>query len=70
MPERSIYGVACKTKSEEEEKWLVKYVTHMYAAAGCRIHFEDGSSALGSAFVQHADESLLREGTFDLEAWQ
>ena len=70
MPKQTIHGLACLIKSQEEADRLAAYRTHMFSVGGCEITFEDGSTVSGWVFYWNADELLLREGTFDLEAWK
>lgn len=69
FPEQTIHGIACKIRSQEEADRLAAYETAMYGASGCGIRLEDGSIVSGWTFVWNADESLLEEGTFDLQDW-
>ncbi|OJJ42587.1 hypothetical protein ASPZODRAFT_137202 [Penicilliopsis zonata CBS 506.65] len=64
-----IRGVACMIESQEEADRLAAYETEMYAVKGCPIYFDDGEDSGGLTFYWVGDESLLREGTFDLKDW-
>lgn len=70
-PDQTIHGVAYKVQTQKEADRLAAYETEMYKKKGCCIHFKNGwlsgSVAPGLTFAWNADESLLKEGSFDLK---
>ncbi|GKZ26787.1 hypothetical protein AbraCBS73388_003171 [Aspergillus brasiliensis] len=68
-PEKPIYGVAYKVRSQAEENRLAEYETDMYRKKGCIIEFRDGSKVPGVTFVWNADPGMLKEEGFDMKDW-
>ncbi|RAH59706.1 hypothetical protein BO85DRAFT_248510 [Aspergillus piperis CBS 112811] len=68
-PEKPIYGVGYKVRSQVEEDSLAEYETDMYRKKGCVIEFRDGSKVPGVTFVWNADPGLLKEEGFDMKDW-
>lgn len=67
-PGHPVYGMACKTKTQEEMDRLAAYESVNYAVDGYILHFENGSSAFGNTLCWQGDVSILREGADILHA--
>ena len=65
-----VCGVAYEVQSSMEEERLKAHETDNYLPRGCLIKFTDGSQVTGKVFKWNGDNSLLKEGTFDLKDWQ
>lgn len=66
-----VHGMAYWVKSKGELGRLMEYEGDLYTCKNCMVHFKDDSSqALGSTFVWCGDQSLLKEGEFDLKDYQ
>lgn len=68
-PDQTIHGVAYKVQTQKEADILAAYEIEMYKEKGCCLLFKNGSMAPGLTFVWNAEESLLKEGSFDLKDW-
>jgi gamma-glutamylcyclotransferase (GGCT)/AIG2-like uncharacterized protein YtfP len=69
-PGAIVRGVTYEVESPEEKKRLEEYETDQYRTSACLIEFETGEQILGRVFKWNGDNSLLREGSFDLKDWQ
>lgn len=65
-----VHGMAFWVKSKTELARLIEYEGDLYTHKRCMIQFEDGSQVLGNTFLWCGDDTLLREGKFDLKDWQ
>jgi hypothetical protein len=63
----AVHGVAYEVQTAEEKQKLVDYHGPNYDLGPCTIHLDDATWVWGRIFKWDVDESLLTEGTFNIE---
>lgn len=69
-PGALVHGMAYEMQSPKEQKLLEDYETEQYRNGYCIIELEGDQEVMGRTFKWKGDNSLLKEGTFDLKDWQ
>jgi gamma-glutamylcyclotransferase (GGCT)/AIG2-like uncharacterized protein YtfP len=69
-PWEPIHGVVYEVQNEDEEQRLLDYHGVHYSLTICKVELEDGSTNWVHTFEWQGDESRLKEGKFDLDAWK
>ncbi|KAF6238269.1 hypothetical protein HO173_003549 [Letharia columbiana] len=69
-PDAVTHGMVLEMQDEKQVERLQHYETSNYRVQACTLRFEDGSEARGETFMWDGEEGELREGSFDLKAWQ
>jgi hypothetical protein len=69
-PGNVIHGMAYEVQKAAHVEDLKYYETEVYRVEGCNIELANGAEVQGETFVYNGEESLLKEGIFDLKDWQ
>ena len=67
---RVVHGVSYQVETKAHIKLLEAFVGGGFEVAGCMIELESGTEVLGSTFAWEADQEELKDGEFDLKAFQ
>ncbi|OJJ33316.1 hypothetical protein ASPWEDRAFT_174726 [Aspergillus wentii DTO 134E9] len=65
-----VIGMAYEVRSLSEQRYLEAYESDYYVNSPCVIELEGGKAVVGRTFKWAVDQSLLRDGAFDLRDWQ